>query len=276
MLLDNLVGAVNDDLMTSPVVPSRRRTMKGQRTGAAPSRDGRTTGVALWRQVADGLEHSIAAGDYRIGGKLPAEMDIAGLFQVNRHTVRRALAALIDRGLVRAERGSGTYVEAQRIAYPISTRTRFSEIMGSSGREAGGRLIASATEPAEGELARRLGIKSGTAVVRLELLRQADRVPICVATTWLSATRFPDAGRIYAAKRSMTRTLAHYAVSDYRRARTRVVAALADAADAMRLDLMPGSPILLVDSVDVGLDGAPLLTTRTRFAAERVEFVIES
>src|SRR5262245_13541044 len=88
------------------------------------------TGIAIWRHVADSLERAIAAGEYAVGSKLPAEKEIADLFRVNRHTVRRALAALAERGLIRSERGSGTYVEAHRIAYPIGSRTRFTEIVG--------------------------------------------------------------------------------------------------------------------------------------------------
>ena len=70
------------------------------------------SGVALWRQVADGIERGIANGTYAPGEKLPGETEIAETYRVNRHTVRRALATLAERGLVRAERGSGTYVEA--------------------------------------------------------------------------------------------------------------------------------------------------------------------
>ena len=88
------------------------------------------SGVALWRQVADGIERGIADGRFAAGEKLPGEMEIAETYRVNRHTVRRALAALAERGLVRAERGSGTYVETRRIAYPLRSRTRFSEIVG--------------------------------------------------------------------------------------------------------------------------------------------------
>jgi GntR family phosphonate transport system transcriptional regulator len=43
----------------------------------------------------------------------------------------------------------------------------------------------------------------------------------------------------------------------------------------MRLDVRPGSPVLIVDSIDVDDGGVPLLTTRTRFAAERVELVVK-
>ena len=90
-----------------------------------------------------------------------------------------------------------------------------------------------------------------------------------------SAERFPDAGTIFANVRSMTKLLAHYGIRDYRRASTRITAAIADATDAARLDLALGRPVLVVDSTDFGPDNRPLLTKRSRFAAERVEFLVE-
>jgi len=234
------------------------------------------TGVALWRRVADELERAIAVGHFQPGMKLPSEIEIAAGFGVNRHTVRRAIAALAERGLVRAEQGSGTYVEARRLPYPIRARTRFSEIVGATGRAADGRLITSATERADANIARRLKLKPGAPVVRLELLRQADRVPISAATTWLYGKRFADAAAVYALTRSITKTLAHYGVENYARQSTRVTAGIVDATDALRLELAPGRPILIIDSVDADDNGAPLLTTRARFAADRIELIIET
>jgi len=242
-----------------------------QETRLRPSRDG----IALWRSVSDELERAIAQGLYATGERLPGEIEIAERFRVNRHTVRRAIAELAGRGIVRAARGSGTYVAAPRISYPIGPRTRFSEIVGGTGREAGGRLIESGEEPADRDTARRLEIAPGAPVIRLELLRHADKVPLCVGTSWLSGARFPDGARVYAAKRSMTGTLGQFGVTDYKRVSTHVVAGLADLTDAMRLDVRPGSPVLVVDSVDADERGRPLLTTRTRFAAERVELVLK-
>ena len=235
------------------------------------------SGVALWRQVADGIERGIANGTYVAGEKLPGEIEIAETYRVNRHTVRRALATLAERGLVRAERGSGTYVETtRRIAYPLRSRTRFSEIVGAGGREPRGQLIDVASDAATRELARELRLKTGARLIRIESVRLADRTPICVSTTWLSAQRFPDAGRVFAATRSMTRMLAHYGIRDYRRATTRITAAIADATDAAHLDLPLGQPVLVVDSTDVDLSGDALVTKRSRFAADRVEFLIDN
>lgn len=234
------------------------------------------SGVALWRQVADGIERGIADGTFAAGEKLPGENEIAETYRVNRHTVRRALATLAERGFVRAERGSGTYVETPRIAYPLRSRTRFSEIVGAGGREPRGQLLAASLENATRDLARQLNLKTEAPLVRIETLRLADRTPICVGTTWLSAERFPEAGRVYERVRSMTKMLAYHGIRDYRRASTRVTASIVDATDAVRLDLALGRSILVVDSTDVDADGKPLLTTHARFAAERVEFVVEN
>src|SRR6202048_5212896 len=105
---------------------------------------GAASGVALWRQGAGG-------------------------------PVRRALAALAERGLVRAERGSGTYVETQRLAYPLRSRTRFSEIVGAGGREPRGELIDASEEVATRELARELGLKTGAPLIRIESVRLGAR-----------------------------------------------------------------------------------------------------
>lgn len=234
------------------------------------------SGVALWRRVADSIEQSIANGTYPRDAKLPGEMEIAETHRVNRHTVRRALAALAERGLVRAERGSGTYVEAPRIAYPLRPRTRFSEIVGAGGHEADGKLLHASIEAAPNDLAKLLRVKAGAPLLRIDALRTADRIPICVGSTWLDAARFPDGGQIYEKKHSMTKLLSHFGVRDYRREWTNITAAIADAADASLLDLALGRPVLVVDSLDSAPDGTPLLTKRTRFAAERVQFVIEN
>src|SRR5579871_4614641 len=226
------------------------------------------SGVALWRQVADGIERGIADGTFAPGERLPGETEIAETYRVNRHTVRRALATLAERGLVRAERGSGTYVEAQRLAYPLRSRTRFSEIVGAGGHEPRGQFIEASQEAATRELARELGLKTGAPLIRIESVRLADRTPLCVSTTWLSAELFPESDKVFAATRSMTKLLAHYGIRDYRRATTRITAAIADASDAMHLDLPLGRPVLMVDATDIDLSDRPLVTKRSRFAAE--------
>ena len=215
-------------------------------------------GITLWRCIADDFEQMILVGKHDNGERLPAESEIAA------------------RGLVRTERGSGTYVKTDKLDYRIGQRTRFSEVVAAAGHEAEGRLQGHRLEPASDDIANRLGLKAGDVVVRLEIVRASDRVPISVATTWLSAERFHDAAKIFRQLRSITRTLDHYGISGYRRKWTRISAAFTDAVDAGRLRLSIHRPILVVESLDVTSGDAPILTTRGRFAADRVALIVES
>ncbi len=138
-----------------------------------------------------------------------------------------------------------------------------------------GRLLATTRRAGHGCRGAPLALAEGAPTVRIEAVRLADGTPICVGTTWFPAERFPQAGALYGRLQSITKILAHYGVADYRRATTQVTAALAEPADAVALDLAPGRPVLVVTAVDVDLDGRPVLATRARFAAERVEFVVD-
>ncbi len=63
-----------------------------------------------WRQVADELARRIRDGVYPVGGTLPSEVELAHELGTAKMTVRRALAELRDRGLIRTLHGRGSVV----------------------------------------------------------------------------------------------------------------------------------------------------------------------
>lgn len=235
----------------------------------------RHEGFAAWRQIADMIEADIASGRLKSGEKLATEAELAARFGVNRHTVRRGLAALASRGLVRAARGSGTFVEAQPVPYPIGPKTRFSDVMTRVGREAWGDLIGSRSVPADPATADALGLAAGDPVLELVTLHRADGAPISIARTCLPLPRFEGLDRTYRRVGSLTKAYAKHGVPDYTRLSTRINACIASAEEAAHLDLVPGRVVLVIDSVNVDQDGRRIQATRSHFAAERVELVIE-
>lgn len=257
----------SDDFMT-PAAPTEP---------AASGREiARGAGIAAWRQIADEIETDIGAGRFAGGVQLPTESQLAQRFGVNRHTVRRSLAELAARGLVRATQGRGTFVEAGPIPYPIGPRTRFSEIVSRAGREAGGRLLASAVVPADRRVAEALGLAAAAPVMRLDTLRSADGTPISIGSGYFPLPRFERFGDAYLAYGTISHALASRGVADYRRLETRISARPARAEEAASLDLAPGRLLLAVDSVNVDAEGVPIQFTRALFAADRAEIVVES
>ncbi|MEO5701583.1 MAG: FadR/GntR family transcriptional regulator [Casimicrobiaceae bacterium] len=64
----------------------------------------------LYRQIAEQIRSLIRSGEFRPGGRLPPERDLARQLGVSRPSVREALIALEVEGLVEVRIGSGIYV----------------------------------------------------------------------------------------------------------------------------------------------------------------------
>ncbi|WP_245419748.1 phosphonate metabolism transcriptional regulator PhnF [Phyllobacterium salinisoli] len=237
----------------------------------------RGVGVALWRQIADGIRQGIASGLADQDGRLPPENQLAERFGVNRHTVRAAISALAHEGVLQSEQGRGTYVRRQkRLVYPIGERTRFSAGLGGQARETRSEMTSHAREPASEPVASALGLQPGETLIRIENRGTADGMPVSRSTSWFSAERFPAIPEAYARTGSITEALIECGVEDYRRASTRVEARHADEVDTRELKLAPGAIILITHALNTDLDGQPIQYSMTRFAADRVELVVES
>ncbi|RWX76629.1 phosphonate metabolism transcriptional regulator PhnF [Neorhizobium lilium] len=237
----------------------------------------RQNGVALWRQIADRIRTSIADGNYDREGKVPPELTLASEFGVNRHTVRSALAALAEEGIVRAVQGRGTLIERkERINFPISRRTRFTQGIGDQAREKEGLLLASSQETPSPDIAGRLKLPAGSKVIRLETLRKADRRPVSRASSWFAANRFGGIAEAYAKTGSITAAFEAFGVKDYVRAVTEISAVHADAQDLADLGLSPGAIVLVTRALNCDMDGAPVQYSVTRFPADLVQFTIEN
>ena len=67
----------------------------------------RASPVPLYYQVAQVLERAIETGDLPAGSRLENEIALAERLGLSRPTVRRAIAYLVDQGLVVRKRGIG-------------------------------------------------------------------------------------------------------------------------------------------------------------------------
>ncbi|HYG88138.1 MAG TPA: phosphonate metabolism transcriptional regulator PhnF [Azospirillum sp.] len=235
----------------------------------------RGTGMALWRQIAERLERDIVAGNRQPGERLPTELQMAEEYGVNRHTVRRAVAALAEQGLVRIEQGRGTFVQESVIDYRVKTRTRFSENLLGHKREPSGTFLSIREEPAEEPVARALEIRKGSAVFVAERLGEADGRPISIASHYFPKARFPELPAVLRDLGSITRTMERFGVGDYTRKVTRVTARSARAADARLLQQAPNKPILMTEGINIDSAGRPVEYTVARWAADRVQMVFE-
>jgi len=64
----------------------------------------------IYNKVEFKITRMIEAGEVEPDGRLPSERALAGLFKVSRNTVREAIRALVEKGILSCRRGAGSFV----------------------------------------------------------------------------------------------------------------------------------------------------------------------
>lgn len=230
--------------------------------------------AALWRAIHDSLSADIAAGHYAPGGKLPTEASLATRFGVNRHTVRRALGALADAGVIFTRRGAGAFVMHRPTDYPLGARVRFHQNLRAAGRLPGKKLLGMETRAADAAETAALRLASGARVHVYRGLSLADGMPVALFSSSFPAARFPDLPAALIRLGSVTAALVEQGVPDYTRASTRLNATLASPTQALHLHLSPGAPILRTIAINVDPTGQPVEFGHTWFAGDRMTLTL--
>ena len=230
--------------------------------------------MAIWEQIRDTLRAEITEGTFAAGDRLPTEAALAQRFDVNRHTVRRALSDMAEAGLVNARRGAGVFVTGVHLSYPIGGRARFSQNIAESGHRSRRQILRMETRPATAAQARDLGLAKGAPVHLAETVSEANDIPIAHGHSTFPAEGLDALPEVLRETGSITKALAACGINDYRRKVTRLVAERAGTLIARHLRIAEGAPVLVSRGVNIDTSGRPVEYARTWFASERLELVI--
>jgi GntR family phosphonate transport system transcriptional regulator len=231
--------------------------------------------LPLYIQIANELRQNIAESVYRLGDQLPTEVELSLRFGVNRHTIRRAIEILRNEGVIRIDRGRGTFVASAPISYPIGKRVRYNEALKAQGLKVSHKLLSATELLSDQAIAKHLEIKVGSPVILLERLSCADDHPISVASSYFISARFPRLTELYLQYQSISKLLQQEYGCDHIRRSTRISARTVQAKDARLLELPLNAPILLTKSINIDQQGQVIEYGITRFRGDRMELVFE-
>jgi len=225
----------------------------------------------LHDRVREEIESQIRSGDIPPGSRLQSERDLAERLGVSRVTVRRALDALAREGLVRAEPGSGRYVQGSALAEPPNALLSFTELGARRGLAATSRVLRSRVRPATLEEADAAGIAPGAGIFELDRLRMLDGIAVALDHTRVPVAVAPLLADVDFRSASLYDTLdrlgAGVARADYT-----TEACPASAAQARQLGLAPGDPLLLARTTSYDAAGRLVELGETFYRGDRYRF----
>ncbi|MGH8446979.1 MAG: GntR family transcriptional regulator, partial [Solimonas sp.] len=108
-------------------------------------------------QLARKLAEAIEAGQWQPGDALPAERVLCEVLSLSRVTLRMALDAVEEQGLISRKQGAGTFV-TRHIEHPLTSLTSFTETLRRKGYEPGTHWLERQARPASAEEIMRLGL----------------------------------------------------------------------------------------------------------------------
>jgi len=143
--------------------------------------------LPLYQQISELLIRDIAAGRLADGARLPPEREMAASLGIAVGTLRRALADLVDKGLLERVQGSGNYIRNQPAPASVYALFRLELIEGGGLPTAEVLAVDRVAKPADLP-----GFGSGPEAWRIRRLRRLSGVAAAVEEIFLDAAYARD------------------------------------------------------------------------------------
>lgn len=233
---------------------------------SAISRDSK---LPIYYQLYEILRANIVRGEWQPGDMLPSEPELIEHYRVSRITVRQALEALVNEGLIYRQQGRGTFVARPTVAQSLVRIVSFTQDMRQRGLEPGTRVLTAGLIPAPPEIAEQLNLEPGQELVHLERLRLANGEPMSVEVSYLVHRYCPGILRGDYATTPLREALEHTCGLRLVRARQVIRASLASDRMARLLAVVPRSALLFIERVSYSQQGLPVEFLRIYYRADR-------
>ena len=130
----------------------------------------------LCENLADDLKENIKEGTWKVGERLPGELELVHIYGVGRSTVREALHILQEQKMIQKRNGVGTFVIAasSRIDNPLLRLDSVGKMITAAGYQPKSVRYKVFHTTADDEMAQMLKLENGEAVVVINRGRTAD------------------------------------------------------------------------------------------------------
>lgn len=225
----------------------------------------------LYVQLADRISRLIReCGDQVVGKVLPSEAQCAEAFAVSRPTVRQAMDRLLAQGLIKREKGRGTFVARPRLAHDVSHD--FDDEMRLAAHRVSYEVLSWGPAEPPSQVVRAFATDDAGELHRLRRLRAVDGKIVGMEERFIPRE---------IADRLVARQLERESVFEIARQvgsepiaviEVEVSARPADAESARLMKIGRGSPLLVRASTLRGASGRALIHGTTCFAADHYTF----
>lgn len=228
----------------------------------------------LYVQIRDLLRNHIQT-ELEPGDYLPPELQLADEFNVNRHTIRRAIDELVQDGLLERYRGRGTVVLNVPIEYPLTKHSRHTQTLNAKGFSTSRELIKMELFPATDGIANRLEIPVKSDVLWLEAIRIVNQRRVAVSSQFVPQP-WADEMLAHYDGGSVMKFLSEHCGLSLVRKYSLITAVMPEEKDALHLNISRRLPLLRIKTVQIDeRTGIPAEYSVTRNRSDAIQLRID-
>jgi GntR family transcriptional regulator len=232
--------------------------------------------LPYYRQLKEILRADIEQRDLRPGDRLPGDHELCERYGVSRPVVRQALSELQYEGVLERVKGRGTFVVPQLTSQSlVQSLSGLYDDVAALGRTLRSEVRTLRVAAADADVATRLEIPAGSAVVELERLRFVDDEPWVYTVSHVPATLAPDLVDQDLHEQSLYGLLERRYGLRLTRSRRGVEAHLASAALARDLGIARHGAVLKLTNVSFDAGNRPVETFVAYHRGDRSRFEVE-
>lgn len=226
----------------------------------------------LYYRILEIARRRIGAGEWASGTPLPTDEALMREFRVSRHTVRVALGALVNEGLIERFPGRGSFVvprERRRDGWSIASVEDLIDTSFVHRYD----VLSARVIPARSdvEAAHALGVSERETLFHVRAVRSSSAGPYAHSDVWFPRDIGEKLPRHLMTARPLILLVEEFAGRPPWHARQRALAAPADADSARRLDVRVGHPLLVLERTYFDREGRALEHTRVRHRSDRYQ-----
>ncbi len=232
--------------------------------------------LPLYQRLRDQLAEQIANNRWRPGEAIPTEAALSAEYQLSTGTVRKAIDALVNEGILERQQGRGTFIRRAQFQSSLFRFFRFQTVSGER-QVPESRILSIEPVAAPSAVAQALGLPADALVIRIVRVRLLDVKPVLAEEIWLPRQRFQalleiDLSREGPLLYPIYEEVCGQVVAS---AEETLTAESVNDVHARLLQVAVNSPVIVIERLARDYAGSPLEWRRSRGHAEHFRYRVD-
>jgi len=230
--------------------------------------------IPLYKQLTYILKKKIMNEEWPVGSLTPTELELINEYKVSRTTVREAVTALVNEGLLEKKQGKGTIVIWSKVEERLGKLTGLTEELIERGINHSAKLISADFKTDLYYEISRLALSEKAKVFVIHRIRLADEGPIAYEKScWPE-----EIGKMLSSEDLNTASFYHVLEDKHgiflKEANETIHAVNATPYEAELLGVSPGEALLERRRVTYDVLGNPIEYTRTKYRSDKYAYKV--